>query len=671
MHRLADLSISKVSQFSVKCYLFAKFHNTIDQVIGSSQTNNLMKLKSKRVIAHRFKISLLTGILPTLWLALISWIAFFSNLGTTGLVDETEPLFAEAARQMLVTGDWITPYFNQVPRFDKPPLIYWLMASAYRMLGVNEWSVRLPSAIAAFTLTSFGFYVLQVYVQKLREKQKPVPGLLKSFRLHPLPWIGSALIALNPEIIAWGRIGVSDLLLTACMSCGLFSFFIGYIEQDSSSNYCLNFQGKTNSYWYITFYIFIALAVLSKGPVGLILPLLIISSFALYLGKTQELIRELNLVKGGIIFIAISLPWYILITLKNGHNYLESFFGYHNFQRFTQVVNNHAAPWYFYGIVVLIGFAPWSIHLPLSMLKTQFWKRQEWRVRSRVEHLSLFALIWLICVLTFFTISVTKLPSYILPSMPAAALLVSLFWSDLIEAQSQLNLDQKSFLCSKKIIAFSSLINSVFLFGIGLIIYRVGQGIGTDPEMPNFSQELLHSGLLEKAALIWIIAAILIILLRDSQKTSRIFMVNLIGFMAFLILAITPAYNLFDQHRQEPLRIIANTVLETRISQEELVMIGYQKPSLVFYTQNPIQYFQEIPEALAYFKTSAFQDSSTRSILIVTSATGLTKIGLQPQQYQELTQASPYQLVRISKSTLLSEVPEISPNSQSKKLTSN
>src|SRR6476469_9463474 len=99
-------------------------------------------------------------LLSLLWLCAIAWVGFLWNLGNIGLVDETEPLFAEAARQMTVTGDWITPYFNGATRFDKPPLIYWLMALAYRTLGVNEWAVRLPSALCAIGLTCLGFYTL-------------------------------------------------------------------------------------------------------------------------------------------------------------------------------------------------------------------------------------------------------------------------------------------------------------------------------------------------------------------------------------------------------------------------------------------------------------------------------------------------------------------------------
>ena len=96
-----------------------------------------------------------------IWLMAINFVAFLWHLGSTSLVDETEPLFAEAARQMSVTNDWITPYFNGVTRFDKPPLIYWLMAIAFKLIGVNEWAVRLPSALSAIALTVMGFVTLQ------------------------------------------------------------------------------------------------------------------------------------------------------------------------------------------------------------------------------------------------------------------------------------------------------------------------------------------------------------------------------------------------------------------------------------------------------------------------------------------------------------------------------
>lgn len=102
-------------------------------------------------------------ILAIIWVTVVGAIAFLWNLGTINLIDETEPLFAEASRQMILRGDWITPYFNEQTRFDKPPLIYWLQALAYLLIGVNEWAVRLPSALAAIGLIALLFYTLNKF----------------------------------------------------------------------------------------------------------------------------------------------------------------------------------------------------------------------------------------------------------------------------------------------------------------------------------------------------------------------------------------------------------------------------------------------------------------------------------------------------------------------------
>ncbi|WP_413161581.1 ArnT family glycosyltransferase [Capilliphycus salinus ALCB114379] len=619
-----------------------------------------MKLKSKCLFSSGFKSQFLSQFPPFLirglpviiGLGLIGWLAFFWNLGKTGLVDETEPLFAEAARQMLVTGDWITPYFNEVPRFDKPPLIYWLMAIAYRVVGVNEWGVRLPSAIAAFFLTVFCFYILHFYVKNIKTNPQNYPqNYPQKIEFHPLPWIGAALIAFNPETIAWARIGVSDLLLNACMGSALFAFFRGYAEPKiNKSNYSIS--NYSISPWYFAFYIFLALAVLTKGPIGCVLPLLIIGAFTVYLGNIQKVLREIKPVLGSLVFGVLVLPWYILVTAKHGMTYLNTFFGYHNFQRFTQVVNHHSAPWYFYFIVVLVGFAPWSVYLPFAIYKTNFWRRTYWQNRPRIEHLPLFSLFWFGCVFLFFTISVTKLPSYILPLMPAAALLVSWLWGEILKHNQTSNVDNKITKLPRLFnLAFS--LNFAFVTAISLLIFFSYLWIGKDPDMPKFREELHASGFLELSALIWIIAAIFILFFWWKRKPDKILMVNLIGFIAFLIFAVTPANEIFDFHRQQPLRHLAETVKKERIFQEELVMIGFQKPSLVFYTQNPVEYLQYPRDAVNYFRSPNLQKTQPNSLLILATPEEILETGLQTSQYQKLDEAGIYELIRVSKASLL------------------
>ncbi|MEH2008315.1 ArnT family glycosyltransferase, partial [Nostoc sp.] len=381
-----------------------------------------MKLSVKRTVDQWFnkieKNPSLGVTVSILGLMVIGWIAFGWNLGNTGLVDETEPLFAEASRQMLVTGDWITPFFDGETRFDKPALIYWCQAIAYRIIGVNEWAVRLPSAIAALGLICLAFYTVHWYLTKQDELEQ----VSRPTRRYLISFIAAALMALNAETIIWARTGVSDMLLTGCMASALLSFFLGYAGKEGSRE-----QGSrgaaliTNAQspmphalfpnkWYLAFYVLIAGAILTKGPVGIVLPGLIVAAFLLYVGKFREVLREMRLFVGILIIIGLSVPWYALVIWRNGWNYINSFFGYHNVERFTEVVNGHSAPWYFYFLVVLLGFAPYSVYLPASIVRLKFWQRSHWRSLERFQQFGLFAWFWFASIFGFFTIAVTKLP---------------------------------------------------------------------------------------------------------------------------------------------------------------------------------------------------------------------------------------------------------------------
>lgn len=616
-----------------------------------------MKPSSNREISTIFSRLIKTPWFPwlvfILGLSLIGWLAFFWRLGTPGLLDETEPLFAEASRQMLVTGDWITPYFNEETRFDKPPLIYWLMAIFYRIVGVNEWGVRLPSAFSALMMICLGFYTLSYYLQQtqfytIKDDQKqdfisPLtqPGFRKIV-LHPLPWMGAVLIAFNPGILAWARIGVSDMLLTGCLGSALLAFFLGYAKSEVQEGQDLPPGWNSSKIWYLAFYILTALAVLTKGPVGIVLPILIIGSFLIYLEEWRQVLKEMRLLKGSLIFFIITIPWYVLVILFNGQNYINSFFGYHNFQRFTTVVNHHSAPWYFYFIVVLVGFAPFSVYLPLAIASTKFWKRRYWQHQTRIQHLQLFAVFWFSGVFLFFTLAVTKLPSYILPLIPASVLLVSLFWHNIISKNSF----KKNKFNSLNI---AILINILFVFLASIGSYFSKNLIGYDGDMPDFRGDLQASGIPNISALIWAIATLGITISWWKGRISSIFIVNILGFIVFFIWAVTPTYSLLDQHRQEPLRNLAQTVVQQRKLGEELIMIGFKKPSLVFYTQNRVQYRLDSRDAIAYIQTPLVQKSPPQTLLILAHPQELIDLGLKPDQYQIINQAGAYQLIRVNK----------------------
>ena len=552
--------------------------------------------------------------LPLLWILLLSWLVLFNHLGSTGLLDETEPLFAEAARQMQVTGDWITPYFNGVTRFDKPPLIYWLMAIAYGTIGVNEWAARLPSAISGTLLIGFCFYTLRFFEDQLEPRTR-------HFRI--LPFLGSAMFALNLQTLFFGRLGYSDMLLSLCFGGALLSFFLGYAQPENP---------KVQTRFYLAFYGFLALAVLTKGPVGVVLPGAIVLVFLVCVGKLREVLREIKPVPGIVIFGVISVPWYVLAYLRNGESFVNSFFGYHNLERFTNVVNQHQGAWYFHILIVLIGFFPWSIYLPAAIAHS--FKPRSWRQSPRSSHLGLFALIWFAVVLGFFTIAVTKYITYTLPLVPAAAILVALWWSE----------QQAAPKWGLKLSVSVSL-------GLGMALAAVTlyspHWLNGDPSMPQLGLRMQEAGLPQVGFLIWLSGAIAGTFLILGRKIRWFWAVNLATYAAFMLFFITPLVGIIDVERQLPLREVAQTVIQVRLANEPIVMAtdAFEKPSLVFYTQQPITFFNRSAKIKPYLE-QVRQQNIQRSILMVTTPSTLNEAEISSQAYQLLKQIGIYRVIR-------------------------
>jgi len=583
-------------------------------------------------------------------LTAIAIVAFLWHLGSVGLVDETEPLFAEAARQMTVTGNWITPYFNGETRFDKPPLIYWLMAIGYSIFGVNEWAVRLPSALSAIALMVGCFFTLRRFGATSGDRR----GLWLS------AWIGSAIAALNLETLVWARQGVSDMLLSGCMGLGLLSFFWGYATTPEKQPQKLVkfgdiFHCQFPEKWYLGFYIWTGLAVLAKGPVGIVLPGLIILCFLIYVNRLFSVFREMGVIWGAVIFGAITVPWYILVILENGRTYIDSFFGYHNFERFTSVVNGHDAPWYFYFIVVLIGFMPWSVYLPIAFSRLQFWRRSRWTRQPRSTHLKLFAFFWFSCIFLFFTVSVTKLPSYVLPLMPAAAIAVAIFWSEELAQNRDFSFEKN------RGFFITVIVNILFLAAVAIAIFVSPNFIGPDPAVENLPEWVRTSGLPVVGGVIWMATAVFIVgLSRDRWRL--ILIPNFLGFILFFCLVFIPGLFLVDEARQLPLRYLSERVEMVRQADEELWMLGFEKPSLVFYSRRPVQFF-EIRDffkiksrPLFYVIDSLKNDPESDTAIAISRPKDLQKLGLDPTDYPVLAERGRYQLIRLSKRILLYRV---------------
>lgn len=326
-----------------------------------------------------------------------SFLLFFYRLDSLSLFDADEPAYAEAAREMLISGDWITPHFNFQPRFDKPILFYWLIALAYKWFGVGEYAARFWSAVFATGLT------LSIYRfgrQLLGQRAACIAALA---------------FAANVGTVALARAAVTDMTLALCMTWTLFCFFDVYRTTDKRRESLL-FSG----------YLTMALAVLTKGPIGLLLPGLIIGLFLIIRRKALATLSRLRMLPGIGLFAVIALPWYLLVLRENGWAFAQGFFVQHHLNRYLGVVSSHVgSPLYFLPVVVL-GFFPWSAMLPNAF-------GQLWTIRSRLraeltERQELLLFLWLWCgvVVLFFSFSRTKLPSYIFPAVPAVALLAGI-----------------------------------------------------------------------------------------------------------------------------------------------------------------------------------------------------------------------------------------------------
>ncbi len=556
-------------------------------------------------------------------------IIFFLGLGTTGLVDETPPLFAAAARAMSESGDWLTPKVNGIFRFDKPPLIYWLMGFFYSLPKNEIWdsfgtlSARLPSALASLFLMLMIGDTLFCWPQK-------------SNRQFLTPIVASLGFALSPLIIIWSRTAVSDALLTGILGISLLLFWRRMASENNDQ--CI-------SAW-----VFLGFAILVKGPVAFVLALLTITSFLFCQKNWKKLLSKIKPKKGFLITILISVPWYLLELLKEGKPFWDNFFGYHNFQRYTSVVNNHAEPvWFFIYIMILasLPFTPFLYHGIFKALKDFFKSSKE--SSNVTETLYTYSLCWLMSVLIFFSLSATKLPSYWLPAIPAAALLTSNSFISL----KNIN---KSYL-------YLWIFNILILFGFSIAFFFSNIWLSTinDPEMPNLASELISSGIIFKAKLFFFSFTLLAIIL-FSLKSRNILLYLQILLLIGQSYLMSPIRKLADTSRQLPLRNISKLILDIRQGRETLAMIGVRKPSLhyysrqiVFYEPNTEEGLINLSERLNKDRRENYEDQPDyeyKSLLVVIDEHSTSRQQWSKINHQKLGKFGIYNLWRIQKSDL-------------------
>jgi len=322
----------------------------------------------------------LLQLLGFLALCALGIVLLFSRLGASPLCERDESRYAEIAREMLASGDFVVPQWNYVPYLAKPPLSYWLTCVAYKLFGVNEFAARFFPALSGLLC------ILAVYFIG-RELFNPNAA----FR-------AGLVLATGLLFFFVGRRLVIDMELCAAMTLALACF----TRQLSSDR----------RFWPWAFYAFMGLAFMLKGPVGAAIPLGVAAAFLLLTEGVRGLRRLLS--PGGMVcFAVICLPWHIAI-LHRHPEYFRYFFLHENVMGFLRGGVHHPGRWFDVLYYAIVGFMPWTFLLPGAL-------KLDWK---RLDKGGKFCLIWAGIVIALFTLSASKLITYVLPAMPALALLV-------------------------------------------------------------------------------------------------------------------------------------------------------------------------------------------------------------------------------------------------------
>jgi 4-amino-4-deoxy-L-arabinose transferase-like glycosyltransferase len=329
-------------------------------------------------------------------LLLLCFFLFFFELGRDPLWDGDEGMHAATSKDMILSGDWITPMFNGEKFYDKPVLYNWLVSLSFLAFGYNEFAARLPSALLGTGC------VIVVYLLG-RNMFGPMAGFLSGM-----------ILATSGEHVILSRVVVHDIALAFFVTSALYFFYMSFKNKQHRKRYLLLFYASSG------------FSVVAKGPVGVLLPALIVGCFLIW-QRRIDFLKELLTPWGILLFMMIATPWYILIILRN-RDYGSYFFIQQNLMNFLSSEARHSSPFYYYFPVLLGGFFPWSCFLPLALIRA-------FRFRTkRIDEGVAFLVVWFLVIFLFFSLARSKLPTYLLPMFPAVSCLVGFLWHHLLDS---------------------------------------------------------------------------------------------------------------------------------------------------------------------------------------------------------------------------------------------
>ncbi len=325
-----------------------------------------------------------------LFLALLSLAFFGFRLGSAPLANPDEARYAEVPREMLASGDWVTPRLNGVNYFEKPPLVYWVIAASMKVFGLNEWAVRAVPALFAFG----GVLLTYATARKLYGR---AAGLA-----------AGAVLATALLYFTLARIVLLDMAVSVLMSAALFCFILAVREE----------SGVRRRGLFYAVYASMALATLTKGLIGLLVTGAVMLLWLVVCNEWRRL-RPLYLPTGALLYLALAAPWHLLAAFRN-ETWAHRYFVYEHWERFSSTVASRPGPWWYFIPIALLGLFPWTGFL---------WPALRWNLRGgwgvrRQNTEAWFFFIWAGFIFLFFSKSHSKLPPYILPIFPPLAVLI-------------------------------------------------------------------------------------------------------------------------------------------------------------------------------------------------------------------------------------------------------
>lgn len=478
-------------------------------------------------------------------LLVMSCFMFFYKIGAPSLFETDEVIYSQVAREIVRSGDWITLHLFSKNWFIHPPFYMWLTAASSYLFGVNEFNTRLWNALFAVGLV-FATYLLG------KKMFRDGVGFLAGF-----------ILATSLQYIIQARIAIFDIPLVFFMMLSVLFFF--YWLED-----------KLPRYYYL-FFLSMGLAVFMKGPVGIVLPLLVIIPYLAATGNLKVLLN-FRLVPGLIIAYLAGGTWYTAEAMIHGSKFINDVFGFYVIGRYLTSIEQHYGPWYFYIPVIIVGFIPWISFLPFSI-------SYQWNKRGDGDNL--FTIFWLGVVFLFFTIAGTKLPGYIMSFYPLAAISVSKMLSDHLSGED-----------SGLELAIPRAFKTLAVFSIILVTTGVLFNIFESPDKLekiftnlDFMLLIIGSG--------GLISSIIFFKYRSSVKSVAVLAITMLIFSFY-----TASSTMINLDDFKPMKAISQKVNSEYMTGQ--LIIGYNilnKGSFMYYIDKPVKWTGNINELKDLMKT--------------------------------------------------------------------